>query len=27
LLQYGTRGGHGGICDECKWHGWIRVCQ
>jgi hypothetical protein len=19
LLQHGTHGGHGGICDECKW--------
>jgi hypothetical protein len=27
LLQYGTHGGRGGIFDECKWRGWIGVCQ
>jgi hypothetical protein len=27
LLQHGNEGGHGGICDECKWRGWVKVCQ
>jgi hypothetical protein len=27
LLQHGTHGGRGGICDKCKWRGWIGVCQ
>jgi hypothetical protein len=27
LLQNGTHGGSGGIRDECKWCGWIRVRQ
>jgi hypothetical protein len=27
LLQHGTHGGRGGVCDECKWHGWIGVYQ
>lgn len=27
LLQHGTHGGRGGVCDECKWRGWIRARQ
>jgi hypothetical protein len=27
LLQFSTQGRCGGICDECKWHGWVEVCQ
>jgi hypothetical protein len=27
LLQHGTCGRRGGICDECKWHVWVRVHQ
>jgi hypothetical protein len=27
LLQRGTKGGHGGVCDECKWCGWLEVYQ
>jgi hypothetical protein len=27
LLQHGTNGGHGGVCDECKWRRWIGVRQ
>jgi hypothetical protein len=26
LLQHGTQGGLGGICDECRWRGCIGVC-
>jgi hypothetical protein len=25
LLQHGTHGGRAGVCDECKWRGWIGV--
>jgi hypothetical protein len=25
LLQYGTHGGCGGVCDECKWREWVGV--
>jgi hypothetical protein len=27
LLQYGTHGGRGGVCDEYKCRRWIGVCQ
>jgi hypothetical protein len=27
LLQHGTHGGSGAVCDECKWRGWVGVCQ
>jgi hypothetical protein len=27
LLQHGTHGVCGGVCDECEWCGWVRVCQ
>jgi hypothetical protein len=27
LLQHDTHGGSGGVCDECKWRGWVGVWQ
>jgi hypothetical protein len=27
LLQYGTHGGRGGVCDECKWRGSVGMRQ
>jgi hypothetical protein len=27
LLEHGTHGGRGKICDECNWRGWIGVRQ
>jgi hypothetical protein len=27
LLQNGTHGGSGGVRDNCKWCGWVRVRQ
>jgi hypothetical protein len=27
LLHHGTKGGHEGVFDKCKWCGWVKVCQ
>jgi hypothetical protein len=27
LLQQSTHGGRGGVRNECKWGGWVGVCQ